>query len=536
MKILMVAAENDALPGGKVGGIGDVVRDIPPALANAGQQVEVVIPGYQAFSRLPGSMYIRTLEVRFAGQVEAVEVYRVNGKNPQQNVTQWVLEHPLFAIGGVGQIYCDDAAGRPFATDASKFALFSAAVAKAIISGCFDAEGNEVDVIHLHDWHAATVAVLRAFDPEYRRLKLIRTVYTIHNLALQGIRPLADDESSLLSWFPDLMFNHEPLSDPRFNNCYNPMRAGINLSDKVHAVSPAYAQEILLPSHPAQGYFGGEGLQEDLKRAEHGGRLRGILNGCEYPQDDAPDAMPDNPPKIPLKQLFLSAENELLKWIGQQPTVQSAHLIAVRRLAQVTARYGAINDGAEQPVLITSVGRITDQKIRLLEQQMPNGQTALEQLLATLGGRGLFILLGSGDAQLEQFLTSVAAKHDNFIFLKGYSEALSANLYRNGDLFLMPSSFEPCGISQMLAMRAGQACLVHSVGGLRDTVEHHQNGFTFSGDNPEHQAENMIRCFDDALNTKQNNPEHWQEIAAQAEESRFYWGDVAGEYVQYLYG
>ncbi|MFT5162719.1 MAG: starch synthase, partial [Alteromonadaceae bacterium] len=212
MKILMVAAENDALPGGKVGGIGDVVRDIPAALAQIDHQVDVVIPGYQAFSRLPGSRFISSLSVSFGGVQQTVELYQVPSKTSQTNVTQWVLEHPLFGIGGPGKIYCDDPSNRPFATDASKFALFSSAVAKAIISGCF----GHIDNLHLHDWHTAMVAVLRAYDPQYQQLKSIHTVYTIHNLALQGIRPLADDGSSLLSWFPGLMFDHHALGDRRF--------------------------------------------------------------------------------------------------------------------------------------------------------------------------------------------------------------------------------------------------------------------------------------------------------------------------------
>lgn len=525
MKILMVAAENDALPGAKVGGIADVVRDIPPALAAAGQHLDVVIPGYQAFSLLPGAHHIGPVYVNFAGRMETVELYQVAAKpslQPQPGVTQWVMEHPLFAAGGVGKIYCDDPAGRPFATDASKFALFSAAVGTAMLNNCF----GDIDVLHLHDWHAATLAVLRAFDPQYQQLKNIHTVYTIHNLALQGIRPLADDHSSLLSWFPNLMFNHQPLSDPRFNNCFNPMRAGINLSDKVHAVSPAYASEILLPSNPAQGYFGGEGLQQDLQHAANDGRLQGILNGCEYPESSVEP--------LALNELFLLCENELLKWIGQKPEVQSAHMIAIRRLAQMNAKYRNADEN-ERPFITTSVGRITDQKVRLFEQVMPNGQTALEQLLASLGDHGVFILLGSGDAQLEQYLTQVAAKSANFIFLKGYSEALSENLYRSGDLFLMPSSFEPCGISQMLSMRAGQPCLVHSVGGLKDTVTNHENGFAFTGDTPENQASNMISCFEAAIETKQNDSEKWAKIAANAAASRFLWSSVAEDYIHKLY-
>ena len=142
MKILMAAAENDALPRGKVGGIGDVVRDIPRALGKTGQDVDVVMPGYGSFSKLAGAQHITSLPVMFAGQGQTVDIFKVSlaaspSKSSTQSsskVTQWVIEHPLFAIGGIGKIYCDDPSNRPFASDASKFALFSAAVAKAVIS------------------------------------------------------------------------------------------------------------------------------------------------------------------------------------------------------------------------------------------------------------------------------------------------------------------------------------------------------------------------------------------------------------------
>ncbi len=518
MKILMAAAENDALLGGKVGGIGDVVRDIPLSLASVGQQVEVVMPGYGAFSKLSGAQYITSLQVMFSGHFQSVDIFKINVNNSQSKVTQWVIEHPLFAIGGEGKIYCNDPDNRPFASDATKFALFSAAVAKAIVSQVF----GKIDVLHLHDWHTAMVSVLRAFDPEYQQLKLIKTVYTIHNLALQGIRPLDGDESSLKAWFPYLPYEQGKINDPRYPHCINPMRAGINLSDKVHAVSPNYAAEILQPSNAELGFFGGEGLENDLRYAADTGRLYGILNGCEYPNKTIK--------RLTLNNLMLLAENELIKWLANKPLVDSAHLIAMTRIKQlISQKFKA------KPVVLTSVGRITDQKVKLFQKVMANGETALEQLLIILGDNGVFILLGSGDATLENFLTKVAAKHSNFIFLKGYSEALSESIYSSGDLFLMPSSFEPCGISQMLSMRAGQPCLAHSVGGLKDTINHDENGFTFNGDNPQHQAENMLRCFKSALNKKKKKTKDWDTITTNAFKSRFLWRDVAQDYIRYLY-
>jgi len=518
MKILMAAAENDALPRGKVGGIGDVVRDIPLALANIGQNVDVVMPGYGSFSKLPDSKHITSLDLMFGGQLHTVDIFKVTVKNTHKTVTQWVIEHPLFAIGGVGEIYCDDPDNRPFAKDATKFALFSAAIAQAIISDVF----GSIDILHLHDWHTAMVSVLRAYDPQYQSLKAIKTVYTIHNLSLQGIRPLDGDESSLKAWFPHVSFDHNHINDPRYPHCYNPMRSGINLSDKVHAVSPNYAKEILLPSNTEQGYVGGEGLENDLKNAVNTGRMHGILNGCEYP--DKPNV------RLDLKDLISLSETENLKWIADKPLLNNAHLIALTRLKQLSEK-----KQSKSPLIVTSVGRVTDQKIRLFQQIMPNGQTALEHLLTLLPEAGIFILLGSGDKKLEDFLAHISSTHSNFIFLQGYSEALSESIYSSGDLFLMPSSFEPCGISQMLSMRAGQPCLAHSVGGLSDTIIHNVNGFTFTGDTPLEQAENMLTCFQSAIVTKTTQTAQWNKICNNAHKARFLWQEVAENYIKYLY-
>ena len=108
-------------------------------------------------------------------------------------------------------------------------------------------------------------------------------------------------------------------------------------------------------------------------------------------------------------------------------------------------------------------------------------------------------------------------------------------MYNSGDLFLMPSSFEPCGISQMLSMRAGQPCLAHSVGGLSDTISHNINGFSFNGADPLQQAQNMLSCFQSVLAMKKHSPTEWAAISDNALKSRFLWSDVAHDYIKYLY-
>ncbi len=276
MHVLMIAAENDAIPGAKVGGVADVVRDLPQALPAHDVSVDVVIPDYGHYAAKFESRQLASVDVEFAGQTETVTLFELFFPETQNKVRQLVVQHPLYSQGG--NVYSHDEGNRPFATDATKYALFNLAVCQLLI----ESKLTRPDVLHLHDWHSATVAVLNQYAPQYKQLANIHTVYTVHNIALQGIRPFADDESSLRHWFPTLNFDQSHICDPRYTHCYNPMRAGINLSNKVHVVSPTYAEEVLHASDAANGFFGGEGLEQDLAAAKQQGRLVGILNGCEY--------------------------------------------------------------------------------------------------------------------------------------------------------------------------------------------------------------------------------------------------------------
>lgn len=516
LNILMVTAENDALPGGKVGGIGDVVRDVPPALAAQGCRVHVITPAYRTLARYAGAKHSASIPVSFAGVTEHVSICEVVAESACEGVTHWVIDHPAFSAGGDGRIYSDDGPNSPFATDATRFARFCTAVATLVEQAHF----GSLDIIHLHDWHSALLLVLRHYHEHYRFLQKIRCVYTIHNLALQGIRPLRDHESSLDAWYPGINID-AAVTDQRWPDCINLMRSGINLADKVHAVSPTYAREILQPSAvDERGYFGGEGLETDLQRAADQGRLVGILNGCEYPQEAATEGLEHS-------QLAALMSKELWRWIGRERHVSTAHFVAERRLRRFASR--------DRPLLITSVGRVTDQKMRLLQQRLPDGKTALEALLECLGQSGSCVFLGSGDEQLENFLTSVSAQFENFIFLRGYSDSIANALYQSGDLFLMPSSFEPCGISQMLAMRAGQPCLVHQVGGLNDTVQDGENGLSFAGNTPLRQAQALLQAFELALDCMQKKPQQWEAIRQQAALSRFTWQSSITRYLSELY-
>lgn len=504
MRVWLVAAENGALPGGKVGGVGDVVRDLPLALAAIDLQVRVITPSYDMLHKLPGARLYRTVEARFAGEIHSADVYRVPVADSP--VDHFVIEHPLLSPNGPGRIYVSDEPGKPFAIDAGKFAFFD-----AVIAAWVNASESSPDVLHLNDWHMGLIPALREFGDPDARLKQTRIVFTIHNLAYQGVRPLLGPESSLQSWFPELLAFDGQLKDPKYDNCVNFMATAIRLADGINTVSPSYALEIQQSSDSSTGFSGGEGLEVELRQADAKGSLIGILNGCMYPENRA---------QAP-------AWDELLGLIGNQPEIMNASLLADDWLES--------RKGQRPKNLLLSIGRVAQQKVPLFLEPVDGHASALEAILSALGRETLFIMLGSGEKELEDRFVEITRTTDNFLYLRGYVDSLSAPLYSAADLFLMPSSFEPCGISQMLAMRAGQPCVVHAVGGLKDTVQNGTTGFVFDGATPAQQAENFAATTVDAIVFKTTDPQGWQQVCDNAAAERFSWKIAAQNYRDELY-
>ncbi len=219
-------------------------------------------------------------------------------------------------------------------------------------------------------------------------------------------------------------------------------------------------------------------------------------------------------------------EKQLSEWRRAEPLDES-HEVALLRLIRFPNR--------RPSHVLVSVGRLVAQKASLLLGDTGDGRSALQQISEGIGKKGAIIVLGSGDPVFEARMLEQVKSTDNVLFLRGYSEALAAPLYRAGDLFLMPSSFEPCGISQMLAMRAGQPCVVHGVGGLRDTVEHNVSGFVFDGATPLEQSQRFVETTLAALDLRAGDPMHWQNICRDAAQQRFDWRSSARQTIKNLY-
>ncbi len=528
--VIMVASEDASLNGGKVGGVGDVVRDLPIALAELGWRSTVLIPSYGFLHVKNQSRLILTLEVPFRGQRFIVEFWEAEAKTSNDSVRHILVHSPW--IGGE-PIYYNDPSDQPFARDASKYALFCSAV------GQFLRTPGMEGVLHLHDWHTATLLLLRDLHPEFFHLHQFKIIFTIHNLGIQGTRPMRSHESSLEAWFPELFHTVDWVQhwkDPRYDSwMYTPMFTGLRFAHQVNTVSSTYAQEILQPSNHANGFFGGEGLEPLLQYVANESRLHGILNGCEYPEevtgyrlqvtgDKRGNAKPQTH-HLPLTthnvlDLILDelrAGNVAIGGLSHEDSVNK-----IQRLKQ-----------EEVNVLLTSVTRVTEQKVKLFCEKDSSGTLAIDSISGLLNlDNGLFIMLGTGTPEYELSLSGASKYHERFLFVRGFSEKIAKALYANGTMFLMPSLYEPCGISQMVAMRNGQPCIVHGVGGLKDTVWHDVNGFVFEGWTMSDKVGNFVGTVRYAIDVFIHDKERWERFKQAALTARFSWEDAAREYVK----
>jgi len=498
-RVWLAAAENGSFPGGKVGGVGDVIRDLPGALANNGCEVRVITPSHGSFHKLGGSHLHRSVTVTFNGDQCEAELYQLPSAQP--GISQFVIHHEILAPGKAGQIYHDDGSGAPFATDSGKYSFFCAALA-----AWTNSSEAPPEVLHLHDWHTGLVPLFR--QSTGKALDKAWIVFTMHNIAYQGVRPLNGPYASMQQWFPDMPYQVSDLKDPVYTDCVNFMATAIRLADTLNTVSPGYAQEILQPAQPGKGFNGGAGLESLLKLAADDGRLSGILNGCIYPETDATQYNWQS------MQEMIAGESRLLGNSG----------VARERLKSFAS--------ARPKHILLNIGRAVDQKVALFLEPAGPHPTALDAILKELGNDSLFIILGSGEQKYEEALLEIAKRHQNLLYLRGYAEGLSEPLYSACDLFVMPSSFEPCGISQMLAMRAGQPCVVHGVGGLKDTVSDGVTGFVFEGNSPRQQAEALVAAVQRAIKMREQDDAAWQSMRSAAAAERFDWQRTARAYIE----
>ncbi|WP_282132748.1 glycogen synthase [Cellulophaga baltica] len=505
---LFVAAENDAIPKCKAGGMGDVVRDVPRQISRKGDSAHIVVPAYSRLHR--EGTFLMHLNFQLRGQDYTAELYRVQPKKDFENLTHYVIHHPEIQPGDIAHIYHNDPT-EPFFNDAVKYFIFCTAVAEAVNQNAF----GDLDIVHLHDWHSSLLLFLRKYHPSYEKLKQLRFVYTIHNLAIQGIRPFGGNYSSIQNFFPEIPIDYDNLRDHRYWDCINLMAVGVRLADAVHTVSPSYKEDILVPSNPPD-FIGGESLETDLQNADLEGRLFGILNGSNYNNIRAAEK----------GRLYRNIIRALFGWLQEESKKYKYDFLAHTG--------EKIMDYVEHKpdFIVSSVARLTEQKFYYIKHSPEAFIEILEKLAKV---NGVFMLLGTGAPEYEEMFREISYKHKNFIFTNGQSEDLIDSIYLESDLYFMPSLFEPCGISQMLAMRNGHPCLVHHTGGLKDTVQHLKTGFSFDGTTTDEKIRNMVDSFDLVLDIFLNDKPQWKKIKANAKKERFTWDKSVDEYYKFLY-
>jgi len=505
---LFVAAENDAIPKCKAGGMGDVVRDVPRQISERGDKVHVIVPAYSRL-HVDGIFKIH-LNFQLRGLDYTAELYEVAPKKEVKNVYHYVIHHPEIQPGDIAHMYHNDSE-EPFYTDAIKYFIFCTAVAEAIEKGAF----GKLDIVHMHDWHTSLLLFLRKYHQSYTSLKQIRFVYSIHNLAIQGIRPFENNYSSVRNWFPNMELDTNMLMDYRYQDCINLMAVGIRLADAVHTVSPSYKEDILLPSEPPE-FIGGEGLEEDLLKAENEGRLFGILNGCNYSSIRT----------VEKNSLYTNIMTAIFQWLQQESKKYKADFLA--HTGEKVVKFIK-----EPPSFIfSSVARLTEQKFYFFKRSPEVLKSILNKLESM---NGIYVLLGTGIPEYEELFREISYENNNFIFINGQSEDVIDSIYLETDLYFMPSLFEPCGISQMLAMRNGHPCLVHHTGGLKDTIVNLKSGFSFKGATYDEKINNMEEALDLALHMFNTDKIAWKKIKSTAKKVKFTWKKSVDEYYMHLY-
>lgn len=470
----VVFASAEAAPFVKTGGLGDVAGSLPSALNAAGADVIVMVPKYA------------TIADEYKAQMEHVGEFYVplGWRNEYCGLERLVHD-------GVTYIFIDNERyfGRSypygFFDDGERFAYFSKAVCESLQ---YLPDGFTCDILHCNDWHTALAPVfLREFYQGLPVYENVKCVFSIHNIAFQGqfTDMLLGDVLGLSHIEPAV---RQLRCDDR---SINYMLGAINYSDAIGTVSPTYAAEICTPEY-------GEGLDGALRRRRD--ILHGILNGIDVVRND-----PASDPRI--EATYTVADR----------SGKAACKAALQRELGLEVR-------DDRPLMVM-VTRLTRQK------GMDLVTYALDRILS--GGVQVAIL-GTGDYDYEEALRYFERTYPAQMAARiQFDPALSQRMYAAADMFLMPSLFEPCGLSQIIAMRYGTLPIVRETGGLRDTVTPYNQytgegtGFSFTHFNGDEMGDAVFR----AARLFWDDRAAWDALVTQAMEADFSWTRSAGDYM-----
>ncbi|MBE5782002.1 MAG: glycogen synthase GlgA [Clostridiales bacterium] len=470
MKILFTASE--CVPFCKTGGLADVVGALAPVLAEKGHDVRVMLPLYSAVPH----EYVKDMEhvVDFEVELGWRKQYCGIEALKKDGVTYYFVDNKYY----YGRSYIYGLGG----DEHERFGFFCRACLNALTLLQF-----QPDIIHAHDWQSGmTPALLRI---QYQHLPFyenIKTVYTIHNLQYQGIFGIPDVQDVL--GIGDEYFTNDKLE---CYGCANFMKAGLVYGDEITTVSPSYAEEI-------QTAYYGERMDGLLRaKREH---LSGVLNGIDIKEY--------NPATDPLIPAHYTADDVSGKALCKRALQEELGL-----------------EQSEDTPIVAIISRLSNQKgLDLVDRVIGEIMSEKVQL----------VVLGMGDAKYVNLFSWAEQHYPGRVAARFKMDgALAHRIYAGADVFLMPSQFEPCGLSQMIALRYGTLPVVRETGGLRDTVLSYNeannagNGFTFFNYN----AHDMLYTLRRALFFYQEQKQVWQLLQSRAMNGDYSWGHSAEVYL-----
>ncbi len=459
----MIASEAD--PFAKTGGLADVMEGLPTALSHLGEEVAVMLPRYRSAIPYSDHCVLANFSVSLGPTVYPVSIYCTK------------LRDVMWYFADCPELFDREAIYGAFGTDYADNHVRFAVLSQAALE--FDRRMYNASIIHGHDWQAALASVYLRSSPSRRpEFSRTRTVFTVHNLAFQGIFP----ESSLADIGLDQsLFNSEAIE---YYGRINLLKGGVLYSDAVTTVSRRYAQEIQTPEWGC----GLDGVFRTRRAV-----IRGILNGVDYRNWN------------PETDLHLRANYSANDFGGKK--------ICREELLHEVGLSGAIDDG---PV----VGVVT----RLAAQKGFDIQ--IEALPGLLKSGFRFVILGNGESAIQDALQRMAADYPNRLAaVFTVDNALAHRIMAGCDVFLMPSRWEPCGSNQLFALRYGTIPVVRAIGGLDETVDA-TVGFKFQ----EYSAAALTDCLHRARELFLTDRGVWTDMMRRAMSKDYSWRYTATEY------
>ena len=474
MKILYATSE--AVPFCKTGGLADVSGSLPAAIAAEGAQMAVVLPLYRRIRDQFGPQleYLCYDYVNLAWRRSYCGLFRL----VRDKVTYYFLDNEQYFNRANLYGYMDDG---------ERFGFFSRAVVRMLPHMAF-----WPDVIHCNDWQSALIPIyLKDDGVREERYRAVRTVMTIHNIEYQG-RFGSEVTGDLFGLDPGWVNDGTIMMDGDVNL----LKGAILCADAVTAVSPSYAEEL------KYAYFA-HGMESVMRRCAY--KLSGVLNGIDMKRYD--------PAADPLLAKNYSADDL---------TGKAADKAELQRMM-------GLREEPDTPILAVVSRLVAHKGLDLIREVFHDIMELPVQL----------VVLGQGEEKFEEFFSWAQGQYPGRMAAHlGYDEALAMNIYAGADLFLMPSRSEPCGLSQMIAMRYGTVPIVRETGGLKDTVHPYEawrdagNGFTFAAYN----SGDMLFVIRQAVGLYWDYPDHFHRLRQRCMEGDFSWRRSAGEYLRIYSG